>query len=418
MKDKSVINITEHVVRRRRVVSMTGGLRGFKPVGGPSRRRCRAALAAIPAAILAGLVLAGCSPKAEDPQPEPAAVTNVTLTAAQQAHIQLYTVEPSGFNRAVEATGTVDFDNDQATTVLAPISGPVARLRVSLGQQVKAGEPLAEVDSPDYANAISAYRKTLATTRITRQLADQDQELLQHDGVAPREAEQARIDATNAEADRDAALQELRSLAVDEKTIKAIQDGEAVPNVRGLIRSPIAGTVVGKSITPGQLLQAGSTPCFTIADLSRVWILAHVFGSDLASIQVGDPVEVETGMGTNRFSGTVDNISALVDPDTRSVAVRVVADNPGGFLKKQMYVRVMIRARTESNGLLVPVSAILRDEEDLPFVYVALADGSYARQRVTLGYRVEERYDITSGLEAGDRVVVEGGLFVQFLQNQ
>lgn len=418
MKNKTEINVTRLGVRRRRMVSMTREPRGFRPIGGPSRRLCRRALAALPAAILAGLLLDGCSPKTDDPQPESTMASNITLTAAQQGHIQLYTLEPSGFHKAVETTGTVDFDHDQATTVLAPISGPVARMLVSLGERVKAGEQLAAVDSPDFANAISAYRKAIATARITRQLADQDQELLQHDGVAPREAQQARIDATNAEADRDAALQELRSLAVDEKTIEAIQDGKAVPQARGLIRSPIAGTVVEKSITPGQLLQAGSTPCFTVADLSRIWIIAQVFGSDLASIQVGDPVDVETGIGTNSLSGTVDNISALVDPDTRSVAVRVVADNPGELLKKRMYVRVIIRARAESNGLLVPVSAILRDEENLPFVYVALPDGSFARRRVTLGYRVDDRYDVTSGLQAGDRVVVEGGLFVQFLQNQ
>ena len=112
------------------------------------------------------------------------------------------------------------------------------------------------------------------------------------------------------------------------------------------------------------------------------------------------------------------NISALVDPDTRSVAVRVVVENPGGVLKKQMYVRVLIHSRTESTGLLVPVSGILRDEENLPFVYVAQPDGSFGRQRVTLGYREGDQYDITSGLKAGDRIVVDGGLFVQFLQNQ
>ena len=116
--------------------------------------------------------------------------------------------------------------------------------------------------------------------------------------------------------------------------------------------------------------------------------MAQIFGSDLASVSLGDSAEVVTGVGTKTFSGRVDNISALVDPDTRSVAVRVVVDNPGDSLKKQMYVRVLIQARQESTGLLVPVSAILRDDENLPFVYVAQPDGSFARQHVTLGYRI------------------------------
>ena len=139
--------------------------------------------------------------------------------------------------------------------------------------------------------------------------------------------------------------------------------------IDGVIRAPVAGTVVEKLITPGQLLQAGSTPCFTVADLSRVWVLAQVFGSDLEGVRVGDSAEVVTGIGGNTFTGTVDNIAALVDPDTRSVAVRVVAKNPADFLKKQMYVRVRIHAQEQSTGTLIPVSAVLRDDVNLPFVY-------------------------------------------------
>jgi cobalt-zinc-cadmium efflux system membrane fusion protein len=114
----------------------------------------------------------------------------------------------------------------------------------------------------------------------------------------------------------------------------------------------------------------------------------------------------------------VENIAAVMDPDTRSVAVRVVVDNPKGALKNQMYVRVLIHSKNGTTGMMSPVSAILRDDENLPFVYVAQADGSFARQSVTLGYRDGDRYDITEGLKTGDRIVADGALFVQFLQNQ
>jgi len=370
-------------------------------------------------ALAAAVSFAGCSSKTENGAPASSVTaSNVTLTAAQREKIHLYTVEPAKFRKVVETTGTVDFDHDQATTVLAPFGGPVSKLLVSLGEQVKADDPLAAVASPDFATAISAYRKALATARTARQLADLDRDLLQHHGVSEREAKQAETDAVNAEADREAALQQLVALQVEPETIKAIQEGQPVPLVEGVIRSPIAGTVVEKLITPGQLLQAGSTPCFTVADLSRVWVMAHLFGSDLASVSLGDPAEILTGVASNNFSGTVDNISALVDPDTRAVAVRVVANNPGDVLKKQMYVRVRIQARQESTGRLVPVSAILRDDENLPFVYVAQADGSFARRQLELGYRADERYEITSGLEGSEQIVVEGGLFIQFLQTQ
>ena len=361
----------------------------------------------------------GCSPK-DDSNPATSAVTvrPVTLTAAQRQKIQLYTVTQAKFRKTIETTGVVDFDNDQATSVLAPFGGPVTRLLVSPGDQVKAGDSLALVASPDFATAIGAYRKALATAQTNRRVADLDKDLLQHNGIAQREEEQAQTDAANAEADRDAALQTLVSLNIDPQTIKDLQASRPVARPEGIIRSPIAGTVVEKLITPGELLSAGTTPCFTVADLSRVWVMAQLFGSDLAAISVGDPAEVETGIASNKFSGTVDNISALVNPDTRAVAVRVVVENPGDFLKKQMYVRVRIHSRQESTGLLAPVTAILRDDENLPFVYVVQPDGSFARRHVTLGYRTGDQYDIAAGLQTDDRIVVDGGIFVQFMENQ
>ncbi|HEX4120876.1 MAG TPA: efflux RND transporter periplasmic adaptor subunit [Verrucomicrobiae bacterium] len=371
------------------------------------------------AAALVALLLGGCSPHTESEAPTAfVTASNVTLTAAQQQHIQFTTIAPSEFHRTVDTTGIVNFDSDQATTILAPMSGPVSRILVKLGEEVKEGQPLAEVDSPDFATAISTYVKALATARITQQLAQQDQDLIKHHGVSLREAEQAKIDATNAAADAEAALQQLVSLKVDTNAIKAIQNGKPIATVPGIIRSPIAGSVVDRAVTVGELLQGGTTPCFTVADLSKVWVMANLFGPDLGSVSAGDPAEVLTGTGLGDFSGTVENIAAVMDPDTRSVAVRVVVENPKGALKNQMYVRVLIHSKNGTTGMMSPVSAILRDDENLPFVYVAQADGSFARQSVTLGYRDGDRYDITEGLKTGDRIVADGALFVQFLQNQ
>ena len=372
------------------------------------------------AMMVATLMLsAGCSHQADD-NTQAAAVTahNVTLTAAQREHIRLYTVAASTFHKTTEATGAVDFDNDQATSVLAAFSGPVSRLLVSPGEHVKKGDPLALVDSPDFATAISTYNKAIVTAKNARRLADVDKDLVQHNGVSQREEQQAQTDAASAEADRDAALQALVSLSVDAKTIKDIQAGRPVPRIQGVIRSPITGTVVEKLITPGQLLQAGTTPCFTVADLSRVWVMAQISASDLASVSTGDTADVETGVDGQKISGTVDNISALVNPDTRAVIARIVVDNPKGLLKKQMYVRVQIHAKQQSSGMLVLVSAVLRDDENLPFVYAAQHDGSFARQHVTLGSRAGDQYVLSEGVRAGDQIVVDGGIFIQFMQNQ
>jgi membrane fusion protein, heavy metal efflux system len=370
-------------------------------------------------AFIVSAWLAGCSGRAEETRPAaPADLGNVHLSDAQRGHIQVFEVQSAAFHRTIETTGVVDFDNDQATSVLAPFSGPVSRVLVALGQQVKKGDALASVDSPDFATAISAYQKALATAQTNRRLADLDQDLLTHNGVAQREAAQAETDAANAEADRDAALQELVSLQVPAATIKEIQAGHKVARVEGMIRAPVAGTVVERLVTPGQLLDGGTTPTFTVANLSRVWVMAQIFGPDLAAVSVGDVAEVNSGIGSKTFSGKVDNIAAQVNSDTRAVAVRVVVENPGDLLKKQMYVRVRLQAREESHGLLIPVSAIMRDDENLPFVYQLQADGSLMRRHVTLGSRTGDTYDIADGLSVGDKIVVDGALFLQFMQNQ
>ena len=367
-----------------------------------------------------GTSLLGGLPSAEaaTAAPERAAVaTNVVITAAQREKIHTETLKASTFRRTVEASGIVSFDNDQATTVLAPISGPVTRLAVSLGAKVKEGDVLATAASSDYATAIATYRKAITTAKNARRIAELAQQL-SHNNLSRKEVEQAQTDAANAEADRDAALQQLHSLGVDAQTIQDLEQNRPLPERAGVIRSPIAGTVVEKLITPGQLLQAGTTPCFTVADLSQVWVMANIFESDLASVEEGDRAEVLTRAWPTNLAGTVDYISAIVDPTTRAIAVRVVANNPKDILKKQMYVRVLIHSQHEQSGLLAPVSAVLRDDEDLPFVYLANTDGSFSRRRITLGSRVGDRFEVTAGLKAGDPVVVEGGLFLQFLQSQ
>ena len=358
--------------------------------------------------------LAGCSPKSDENK---AAGTNVTLTDAQRQHVRLFAVAPASFHKTVDTTGAVDFDNDQSTVVLAPFGGLVTQVLVTLGQHVDKGQALALVNSPDFAVAIDAYRKSVVTAANARRLADLDRDLFAHQGVSAREEQQAETDAANAEADRESARQSLVSLNVDAKTIADAQAGRVV-HTGSAIRAPISGTVVDKPVAPGQLIQAGTTPCFTVADLSRVWVVARVFGGDLTNVSVGDSVKVTTGNGPQDIAGRVDNISAIVDPDTRAVNVRVVVDNPGDLLKKQQYVQVEIQSKATSTGILAPVSAVLRDDENLPFVYVRQPDGTFARRHVTPGVRTGDRVAIDQGLKSGERIVADGGLFLQFMQSQ
>lgn len=367
-------------------------------------------------AIFALACLAGCASKASDAPPASAKPSDVKLSAQQLQRIVLYTVADARFHESIKTNGTVDFDNERATGVLAPMSGPVTKLLVAPGDHVRKGQALALVHSPDYAAAVAAYRKAQAAATNARRNADVDKDLLAHKGVSDREAAQAQSDAIGAEADASAALQALVALDIDPKIIDALRQGKPAPQIDGVIRAPLAGTVVERTIAPGQLLQAGTTPCFTIADLSRVWVMAQLFGDDANRVSVGDAAKIEAG--STSMDGTVTNVGAEVDPATRAVLARVSVDNPHGTLKKQMYVPVTIVSRKDSTGLLIPAAAILRDDENLPFVYVAQVDGGFARRPVVLGYHDGERDLVSGGLHAGDKIVAQGAIFLRFIETQ
>lgn len=372
-------------------------------------------------AVAAGIT--ACSGKkspspAQDSAGAAASSSGFALTAAQKARIRIITVTNSLFQPSVDVTGTVAFDGDRSTQVLSPVSGPVAALLVQVGTRVARGTSLATVASPDFANAVAAYRKAESTYRNLQRIAEQDVQLFKTDAIARRDVEQAQTDASAAAADRDAALQQLRSLGVDSRAIEQVRTNPTVQNIPAVIRSPISGTVVERLITPGQLLTAGSTPAFTVADLSTVWVMANVFEGDLATVHKGQLASVSSSVSPAPFTGTVDYVSALVDPSSRATTVRLVVRNRDELLKRDMYVRVSIHASVNRNGILIPSAAVQRDDENLPFVFIETANGTFARRHVTLGSHVGDNFEILSGLTPGEKIVTDGALFVQFAETQ
>lgn len=351
----------------------------------------------------------------------------ITMPADQRERLHVQPVTLSTYRPVVQSTGTVAFDADISTQVLAPISGPVMRILAEPGAYVRPGQTLAVVSSPDFAAAVASFRKAQGAAVQTKRVADLDEQLFKNDAIARRDLEQAQTDALAAAADLDAAVQQLRALGVDQSTITKLRENKGPTTIEGAIRAPIEGTVVERLINPGQLLQAGTTQCFTIADLSTMWVMASVFESDLALVHQGDRAEVSTSASPTPLAGTVTYVAAFVDPTTKATSVRVVVPNTKRLLKKDMYVQIAIRSSRERQGLLIPVSAVLRDEDNLPFVFVEVPGGTttagnsrggFARRQVTVGSRVGDQYEVRSGLTAGERIITEGGLFLQFAQSQ
>jgi cobalt-zinc-cadmium efflux system membrane fusion protein len=180
------------------------------------------------------------------------------------------------------------------------------------------------------------------------------------------------------------------------------------------VRSPISGVVVQKLVSPGQLIQAGTTVCFAVSDVSTVWVQGHIFDRDLPSIRTGDAVEETNPAFARSFHGVVSYVGAMVDPATRTTPVRIVTQNPQGLLKKDMFVETTIRTTAKTNIVAVPVSAVLRDAQNQPIVYVEAEPGKFAQRAVTIGAQENGAVEILSGLQAGENVVSEGSLFLQF----
>lgn len=373
---------------------------------------------ALIAAPLLALAVSACGSDADKAATASAAPKAFTLTPEQRAKITVDTVKLTEFQPVLEVTGTVAFNGDRSTQVLSSISGPVARLVAPLGAQVAPGDVLATATSPDFATAVADLRKATATHANAIRTTARAEALFKNDALARADLDQAVTDSTSAAADLEAAVQALRSLGVSEATIAAVRDGAPAAPIEAAIRAPIAGTVVERLVTPGEVLAAGSTATFTVADLSTMWVNASVYGADVTLVRTGEAVDVVVDGVARPVPGRVDYVAPIVDPATKATAVRIVAQNPGQLLKRDLFVQLRIRSDVRKRGLLVSSAAVLRDDDNLPFVFIAAPDGTFIRRRVTLGRHADLQYEIVEGLQAGDHVVSNGALFIQFAESQ
>jgi len=270
------------------------------------------------------------------------------------------------------------------------------------------------VSSPDVSNAISAYKKAWNREELTRRVLRRTQELFDRGAVAQKDLESAQADVNDAATDVQNTMQALKIFGVTKQEIDQAERQGVTINPELAVFAPISGVVVQKLVSPGLLIQAGQTACFTISDVSTVWVQGHIFDRDLPSVRAADAVEETNTSFTQKFRGTVSYIGALVDPATRTTSVRIVTRNPGGLLKKDMFVDAVIHTKTQKNILTVPVSAVLRNEQNEPLVYVEVQPGKFAQRLVNLGAQQDSTIEIRSGLKEGEKVVSEGSLFLQF----
>jgi len=324
--------------------------------------------------------------------------------------VQVVTVEATTLTRTLRLTGAVAYNAFATTPVITQVGGPVSRILAVPGQRVKAGQPMLEVSSPDYSQLLDAYLKAADSSRLADKNYVRAQDLYQHHAIAERDLEQAESDRNQAQADLNAADQGMKILGIKNPADLA----KAPSSAQVPVLAPISGEVVERLVSPGQVVQAGQTQAFTISDLSTVWVLANVYQADLAFVRSGDDVVVNTDAYPDAFHGRISYVSPALDPNTRTLQARIVVDNPGSRLKRDMYCTVTVTVGSISNAVAVPDSSVLRDDNNQPFVYVAVGGNQFGRRDVEIGQSQNSQTQILKGISVGERVVGDGSLFLQF----
>jgi len=333
-----------------------------------------------------------------------------TVPEEQMSHIQVVTVEPVKLTRTLRLTGNVTYNAFLTTPVITQVGGLVSRILVVPGETVRKGQPLLEIASPDYSQMRAAYLKAKEVYRVTDKNFARAQDLYAHHAISERDLLQAESDRNQAQADLDATEQALRILGIQKPD--ELEKARSSPQIP--LGAPIAGEVVERDVSPGQLLQPGATQTFVISDMRRVWILANVYQNDLAYVKVGDAVDVQTDAYPDIFHGKISFLSPALDPNTRTLQARLEIENYGGKLKNNMYCVATVVAGVIQNAIAVPDSAVLRDDQNLPFVYVSAGSHQFSRRGVEIGQSQAGRTQILKGLVPGEKVVGDGSLFLQF----
>lgn len=364
--------------------------------------------------LLLSLALSGCS---GDDQSKTYAAGNASNSAGlftvpqdQMAHIQLLTIQPSPWPRILRLTGTVAYNGFLTTPVITQVSGPVSRIVVSPGQQVGKGQPMLYVSSPDYSQLRANYLKARDAHALAHKNYVRSQDLYAHHAIAERDLQAAESAEIQAQADLQAAEQSLKVLGIPRPD--TLVENPVSPEVPLL--APISGEVVERLCAPGQVIQAAQTQCFTVSDMGTIWVLANVYENQLAYVHVGDQVTIQTDAYPDIFTGKISFMGAALDPTSRTLQARIDTRNPGGKLKKDMYVTATVRAGQIKDALVVPDAAVLRDAQNEPFVYIQAGNNQFARRSVKLGESNNGQTQILSGIAVGDHVAGNGSLFLQF----
>ena len=365
--------------------------------------------------ILATLV-AGCHRAANPDQSGEPKVTgeNISFPAdsPQLASLELAPVE-SLAPASTQLSGRLTWNDDVTVRVFTPFAGRVRKITADIGQSVATNAPLAEVESPDFGQAQADARKAESDLKLAERSLTRERELLAHGAAAQKDVEAAEDAQAQAEAEHSRAVSKIAAYGANADSLDEVF----------ILRSPLAGTVVDKSVSPGLEVRPDqmlanmpeiTAPLFIVSDPARLWIQIDATEVDVPHLQPGNEFTFTSrAFPDETFTGRVDKVSEFIDPNTRTIKVRGSVDNPRRRLKAEMFVNVILPGGA-THDLSVPAAAVfLKGEKH--FVFVQTKPGEFTRQEVAIGSEQAGRVLILNGLQAGQQVVTDGCIFLQQL---
>lgn len=310
----------------------------------------------------------------------------------------LVTVEQRHVPAEVKVTGVVAPDVERTVQVLSLVGGRAAELRVRLGDDVKKGQVMLLINSPEAATAFSEYQKSQADELFARRQLDRSQLLLSKGAIAKRDLDAAEDTEQKAKADLMTAAERIRILGADLNHPSPIVE----------VRAPSSGTIIEQNVTSGTGVRSidNSPNLFTIADLSRVWVLCDVYENQLAQAHLGDLAEVRLNAYADQvLRGRVSNIARVLDPTTRTAKVRLEMDNSSRLMRIGMFATVTFHSPTAEPQPVVPATAVLR-LHDKDWVFRSEGGRRFRRVEVQAGPLTDDgMQQISGGLSPGDKVV-------------
>jgi cobalt-zinc-cadmium efflux system membrane fusion protein len=327
----------------------------------------------------------------------------MNLITVDEKKAGLFKLEAAG-SRATSsqltATGAVTADVSRTVPVISLANGRVVDIKVRLDDNVKKGQLLIRVQSPDVTTAFNAYLKAVNDEQLANKAFTRAKELLDHGAISQAMFEQAEDAEKNAKADVTAAEEQLKVLGVDKDHPSSLVN----------VYAPVSGVIISQNVAQAGaagVTLSGSSTAFTIADLSRVWILCDVYENDLSKVKLGETAQIHINAYPDKvLTGRISDIGPVLDPSLRTAKVRIEVANPG-ILKLGMFVTATFSSKQEATHAVVPATAVLH-LHDRDWVFVPAGTNQFKRSEVHAGQTVDGgRQEILSGLVPGQQVVVD-----------